>query len=87
LARYHQPGAFFIFPNVYDTAWLGRVDRDAQAAAGLAMSARVTTLSVLMALSVASEAVVARYLGTKDQNLADLAALQATLMGLRFRQE
>jgi Na+-driven multidrug efflux pump len=40
-----------------------------------------------MALSVASEAVVARYLGTKDQNLADLAALQATLMGLRFRQE
>jgi putative MATE family efflux protein len=70
----------FMFPNVYDTVWLGQVGRDAQAAAGLVMSTRVTMISVLMALSVASGAVVARYLGAKDQKQADLAALQAVVL-------
>ncbi|MCX7670303.1 MAG: MATE family efflux transporter, partial [Anaerolineae bacterium] len=51
------------FPGLYDAYWLGQLGSSALAAATLAMSLRFTMISVLMALSGASGAVVARYVG------------------------
>jgi len=70
----------FMLPGVYDAIWLGQLGRGAQAAAGLVMSVRFTMISVLMALSTGSGAVVARYVGAKDQDKANLAVLQAVIM-------
>ncbi len=70
----------FTVPDVYDAVWLGQLGSGAQAAAGLAASVRFTMISVLMALSGASGAVVARYVGAKDQENANLAVLQAVVM-------
>lgn len=70
----------FTVPDVYDAVWLGRLGSGAQAAAGLAASVRFTMISVLMALSGASGAVVARYVGAKDEDNASLAVLQAVVM-------
>jgi len=72
--------ALFMLPGVYDAVWLGRLGREAQAAAGLAMSVRITMVSVLMALSLGSGAMVSRYVGAKDQEKANLAALQAVIL-------
>jgi putative MATE family efflux protein len=73
---------FFLFPNIYDTIWLGQLGPDAQAAAGLTMSVRFTMISLLMALSLGSGAVVSRFVGAKDQDKANLAALQAVILML-----
>jgi putative MATE family efflux protein len=70
----------FMLPNLYDAVWLGRLGPGAQAAAGLAMTVRITLISVLMALSLASGALVARCLGARDQEQADLAASQAVVL-------
>jgi len=70
----------FTLPGVYDAVWLGKLGRDAQAAAGLTMSVRFTMISVLMALSLGSGAVVSRYVGAKDQKKANLAVLQAIIL-------
>ncbi len=72
----------FMAPTLYDAVWLGKLGAGAQAAAGLAMSVRITMISVLMALSGASGAVVARYIGAKDQQNANLAALQSVILML-----
>lgn len=72
----------FMAPSLYDAIWLGRLGAGAQAAAGLATSVRITMISVLMALSGASGAVVARYIGAKDQKNANLAALQSVILML-----
>jgi putative MATE family efflux protein len=69
-----------MFPDLYDGIWLGRLGDDAQAAAGLAVSTRFTIISVLMALSGGGGAVVARYVGAKDRDNANLAVLQAVIM-------
>ena len=69
-----------MLPGLYDSFWLGQLGSGAQAAAGLAMSVRVTMISVLMALSGASGAVVARYVGAKDERNANLATLQAVIL-------
>ena len=70
----------FMAPNLYDAIWLGQLGSGAQAAAGLATSIRMTMISLLMALSGGSGAVVARYVGAKDQRNANLAVLQAVLL-------
>lgn len=70
----------FMLPGLYDAVWLGKLGSEAQAAAGLAMSVRFTMISVLMALSGASGAVVARYVGARDQEGANLAVLQAVIL-------
>ena len=70
----------FMIPDLYDGIWLGRLGSSAQAAAGLASSTRFTMISVLMALSGGSGAVVARYVGAKDQENANLAVLQSVLL-------
>ena len=70
----------FTLPGIYDAVWLGKLGRDAQAAAGLTMSVRFTMISVLMALSLGSGAVVSRYVGAKDQKKANLAVLQAIIL-------
>jgi putative MATE family efflux protein len=70
----------FMAPDLYDAVWLGRLGAGAQAAAGLATSVRFTMISVLMALSGGSGAVVARYVGAKDKANANLAVLQAVIM-------
>ncbi|MBN1247042.1 MAG: MATE family efflux transporter [Anaerolineae bacterium] len=72
--------ALFMLPNLYDSFWLGRLGSTAQAAAGLAVSVRVTMISVLMALSGASGAVVARFVGADDEDGANLATLQAIIL-------
>jgi Na+-driven multidrug efflux pump len=72
--------ALMMFPGLYDAVWLGRLGPEAQAAAGLAMSARFTMISVLMALSSDSGAVVARYVGARDQEGADRAVMQAVVL-------
>ena len=72
----------FMVPSLYDAVWLGKIGADAQAAAGLAISVRITMISVLMALSGASGAVVSRYVGAKDQKNANLATLQAVILML-----
>ena len=69
-----------MLPGLYDALWLGRLGAGAQAAAGLAVSVRITMISVLMALSGASGAVVARYVGARDQRNASLATLQAVIL-------
>jgi putative MATE family efflux protein len=70
----------FMAPNLYDAIWLGQLGSGAQAAAGLATSIRMTMISLLMALSGGSGAVVARYVGAKDHRNANLAVLQAVLL-------
>jgi putative MATE family efflux protein len=70
----------FMVPGLYDAMWLGRLGSGAQAAAGLATSVRITMISVLMALSGGSGAVVARYVGAKDHETANLAVLQAVIL-------
>jgi len=72
--------ALFMLPGLYDALWLGRLGGAAQAAAGLAVSVRITMISVLMALSGAGGAVVARYVGAKDRRNASLATLQAVIL-------
>jgi putative MATE family efflux protein len=72
--------ALFMLPGLYDSFWLGRLGPGAQAAAGLAVSVRITLISVLMALSGASGAVVARYVGAGDERNANLATLQAVIL-------
>jgi putative MATE family efflux protein len=70
----------FMAPGLYDAIWLGRLGSGAQAAAGLATSVRITMISVLMALSGGSGAVVARYVGAKDRANANLAVLQGVVL-------
>jgi len=70
----------FMVPGLYDAYWLGRIGAGAQAAAGLATSVRVTMISVLMALSGAGGAVVARYVGAEDKRNANLATLSAVIL-------
>jgi len=72
--------ALLYLPGIYDTVWLGRLGSGAQAAAGVTMSVRITMISVLMALSMGGGAVVARYVGAKDQAGANLATLQAIML-------
>lgn len=67
-------------PNVLDGVWLGRLGSEALAAAGLAMGLRITMISPLMALSMAGGAVVARYVGARDQENADRATLSVVLL-------
>ncbi|HQH38587.1 MAG TPA: MATE family efflux transporter [Anaerolineae bacterium] len=72
----------FMVPSLYDAVWLGKLGSAAQAAAGLATSVRVTMISVLMGLSGAGSAVVARYIGAKDQQNANLATMQSIILML-----
>ena len=70
----------FTVPNALDGVWLGRLGSKALAAAGLAMSLRITMISPLMALSMAGGAVVARYVGAKDMENADRATFHVVLL-------
>jgi putative MATE family efflux protein len=72
--------ALLFLPGLYDAIWLGQLGPEAQAAAGLTMTVRFVMISVLMALSVGSGALVARHLGAKDHEGANLASLQAVLL-------
>ena len=68
------------FPGLYDAYWLGRLGSYALAAATLAISLRITLISVLMALSGASAAVISRFVGARDHELANRAATQAVVL-------
>jgi putative MATE family efflux protein len=74
--------ALFMLPGVYDAIWLGRLGSGAQAAAGLTMSVRIVMISLLMALSLGSGAVVARYVGAGDRKNANLSVLQGIILFL-----
>jgi putative MATE family efflux protein len=68
------------FPGLYDAYWLGRLGPYALGAATLAISLRLTLISVLMALSGASAAVISRFVGARDHELANRAATQAIIL-------
>jgi putative MATE family efflux protein len=68
------------FPGLYDAYWLGRLGSYALAAATLAITLRITLISVLMALSWASAAVISRYVGAEEHELANRAATQSVLL-------
>lgn len=70
----------FAVPSAFDGLWLGKLGSRALSAAGLAMSLRITMISPLMALSMAGGAVVARYVGSRDQENADKATLHVVLL-------
>ena len=70
----------FALPSALDGLWLGRLGSGALAAAGFAVSLRITMISPLMALSVSGGAIVARYVGARDQKNADRATLHVTLL-------
>ncbi|MFN2272116.1 MAG: MATE family efflux transporter, partial [Anaerolineae bacterium] len=72
--------ALQFFPGIYDAYWLGTLGSSAQGAAGLMMAVRITMISVLMALSLGSGAVVARYVGARDKRRANLTVLQGILL-------
>ncbi len=72
--------ALFQVPGLYDAIWLGQLGREGPAAAGLATSVRITMISVLMALSLGSGAIVARYVGAGERDRANLAVLQGILL-------
>jgi putative MATE family efflux protein len=72
--------ALLMLPGVYDAIWLGQLGPGAQAAAGLTMAVRITMISVLMALSLGSGAVVSRYVGAGDEEKANLSVLQAVVL-------
>jgi putative MATE family efflux protein len=68
------------FPGLYDAYWLSRLGSYALAAATIAITLRITLISVLMALSGASAAVISRYVGAKEHELADRAATQSVIL-------
>ncbi|OQA43876.1 MAG: Multidrug export protein MepA [Chloroflexi bacterium ADurb.Bin325] len=68
------------FPGLYDGYWLSRLGAHALAAATIAITLRLTLISVLMALSGASAAVISRYVGAEEHGLADRAATQAVIL-------
>ena len=68
------------FPGLYDAYWLGRLGPYALGAATLAISLRITLISVLMALSGASAAVISRFVGARDHELANRAATQSVIL-------
>ena len=70
----------FALPSALDGVWLGKLGSGALAAAGFAVSLRITMISPLMALSVSGGAIVARYVGARDQRNADRATLHVTLL-------
>lgn len=70
----------FTLPGALDGVWLGRLGSEALAAAGLAMALRIAMISPMMALSIAGGAVVARYVGARDQENADKATLHVFLL-------
>jgi len=72
--------SLFSIPNILDGMWIGRLGANALAAVGIGMALRITMISPLMALSGASGAIVARYVGAKDQERANLAVLQAVML-------
>lgn len=72
--------ALATLPSILDSAWMGRLGAQAIAAAGIGMALRVTMISPLMALSASAGAVVARYVGAREQDKANLAVLQAVVL-------
>jgi len=68
------------FPGLYDAYWLGQLGSYALAAATIAITLRITLISVLMALSGASAAVISRYVGAEEHELANRAATQAVIL-------
>ena len=62
---------------VVDMYFIGRLGRDAVAAAGMTDSMLTLVFSIAMGLSMAAAAMVARRIGEKDPEQASLAAVQA----------
>jgi len=74
----------FALPSLLDGVWLGKLGFDSLAAAGLAMSLRIAMISPLMALNMAGGAVVARYVGARDQENADKAMFHVVVLIFRL---
>ncbi|MHB0857170.1 MAG: MATE family efflux transporter [Anaerolineae bacterium] len=72
--------AIFGFVSLIHTFWLGKLGGLALAAEAVGMTLRMVLISPMMGLSTGGMAVVARYIGARDQARADRAVMQAILL-------
>jgi len=63
-----------------DTYWMGRVGGMAVASVAMGTTLRMVLISPMMGLSTGGMAVVARYIGQRDQRMADKATMQVLLL-------
>lgn len=70
--------------RLLDTFWMGRVGGMAIPAVAMGTTLRMVLISPMMGLSMGGMAVVARYVGARDQEMADRAVMQCLLLIILF---
>ncbi len=70
------------FKQIVDTAMVGRLGEEAVAAVGLAMSPMMLFMGFFAAIGVGSTAIVARFIGAKDQEGAKRAGHQSLILSI-----
>ena len=70
----------FGLPITFDMFWMGKLGSAALAPAGITHSLRLAIISPIMGLSVGGGAVIARYVGARDQARANLALFQSLVL-------
>ncbi|ACB84575.1 MATE family efflux transporter [Natranaerobius thermophilus] len=70
------------FKQIVDNAMVGRLGEASIAAVGLSMSPMMFFMGLFAALGVGTTAVVARHIGAKEHNQANLAGRQAIIMSV-----
>jgi len=63
-----------------DMYWMGRVGGMAVASVAMGTTLRMVLISPMMGLSMGGMAVIARYIGQRDQRMADRAVMQVILL-------
>ena len=66
--------------GLLDAYWLGRLGSEELAAASMGMSLRMVMISILMGVSIGGSALVARYIGARDERRANRATLQIAFL-------
>ena len=70
----------FALPMTFDMFWMGKLGAAALASAGITQTLRFAMISPIMGLSVGGGAVIARYVGARDQARANLAMFQSLVL-------
>lgn len=70
--------------RLLDTYWMGRVGSMAIPVVAMGTTLRLVLISPMMGLSMGGMAVVARYVGARDQEMADNAVMQCLLLIMLF---
>lgn len=74
----------FSVVRLLDTFWMGQVGGMAIPAVAMGTTLRMVLISPMMGLSMGGMAVVARYMGARDQEMADRAVMQCLLLIILF---